>query len=127
MYINGKWVEAQSKKVRDIINPYNQEVIASATEGDEEDTREAIRAARKAFDEGIWPTLAAHKSGELVYQIGTLIRRDLQELAEMETLDTGKTFKESLDDMLNISDFFFYFCWLKVIIECDMILSTKYN
>jgi len=123
MYINGKWVEAQSKKVRDIINPYNQEVIASATEGDEEDTREAIRAARKAFDEGIWPTLAAHKRGELVYQIGTLIRRDLQELAELETLDTGKTFQESLDDMSNISDVFIYFGGLADKNEGDMIQS----
>src|SRR5699024_10097878 len=85
--------------------------------------REAIRAARKAFDEGIWPTLAAHKRGELVYQIGTLIRRDLQELAELETLDTGKTFQESLDDMSDISDVFIYFGGLADINEGDMIQS----
>ncbi|MFC4558367.1 betaine-aldehyde dehydrogenase [Virgibacillus kekensis] len=109
MYINGEWVNAQSGETRDIINPYNQEVIATAAEGNEEDTRAAIQAARVAFDEGSWSTLPSSERGELVSRIGTLIRRDLQELAELETLDTGKTVEESRADMADIANVFLYF------------------
>lgn len=38
-YINGKWVGADSEKTRDIINPYNQEVIATVPEGDETEAK----------------------------------------------------------------------------------------
>ncbi|WP_099160067.1 betaine-aldehyde dehydrogenase [Virgibacillus ndiopensis] len=109
MYINGEWVNAKSGETRDIINPYNQEVIATAAEGNKEDTQAAIHAARVAFDKGSWSTLPASERGELVYRIGTLIRRDLQELAELETLDTGKTVEESRADMADIANVFFYF------------------
>ncbi|MYL56719.1 betaine-aldehyde dehydrogenase [Virgibacillus halodenitrificans] len=109
MYINGEWLHAKSGETRNIINPYNQEVIATAAEGNEEDTRAAIQAARVAFDEGSWSTLPASERGEIVYKIGTLIQRDLEELAELETLDTGKTVEESRADMADIANVFFYF------------------
>ncbi|WP_330948810.1 betaine-aldehyde dehydrogenase [Virgibacillus sp. MG-45] len=109
MYINGEWLDAKSGETRDIINPYNQKVIARAVEGNAEDARAAIQAARVAFDEGSWSTLPASERGELVYKIGTLIRRDLEELAELETLDTGKTVEESRADMADIANVFFYF------------------
>ncbi|WP_343751994.1 betaine-aldehyde dehydrogenase [Lentibacillus halophilus] len=109
MLINGEWVHAQSEETRDIINPYNQEVIATAVEGNEQDTRAAIQAAREAFDDGIWSALPANERGEYVYQIGLLIRRDLQELAELETWDTGKTLQESKEDMDDIANVFLYF------------------
>ncbi|MYL44514.1 betaine-aldehyde dehydrogenase [Virgibacillus halodenitrificans] len=109
MYINGEWLHAKSGETRDIINPYNQEVIATAAEGNAEDTKAAIQAARVAFDEGSWSTLPASERGEIVYKIGALIQRDLEELAELETLDTGKTVEESRADMADIANVFFYF------------------
>ncbi|UUI05508.1 betaine-aldehyde dehydrogenase [Oceanobacillus jeddahense] len=109
MYIDGEWVNSQSGETRSIINPFNQEIVATAAEGNEEDARAAIQAARLAFDEGRWGTLAANQRGEFVYEIGRLIRRDLQELAELETLDTGKTIQESKDDMEDIANVFQYY------------------
>lgn len=109
MYINGEWLHAKSGETRDIINPYNQEVIATAAEGNAEDTKAAIQAARVTFDEGSWSTLPASERGEIVYKIGALIQRDLEELAELETLDTGKTVEESRADMADIANVFFYF------------------
>ena len=41
-YINGEWVESANKNTRDIINPYNQEVIFTVTEGTKEDAEQAI-------------------------------------------------------------------------------------
>ena len=52
-YINGEWVESANKNTRDIINPYNQEVIF-VTEGTKEDAEQAILAARRSFENGEW-------------------------------------------------------------------------
>src|SRR4029079_6188914 len=48
-YIDGAFVESHGREVMDIINPTNGEVIAKVTLGDEEDTRRAIPAAKRAF------------------------------------------------------------------------------
>lgn len=112
MYINGEWLHAKSEKTREIINPFNQEVIATAVEGNAEDAKTAIQAARVAFDEGSWSTMPASERGAIVNKIGSLIERDLEELAELETLDTGKTVQESREDMADIANVFFYFAGL---------------
>lgn len=112
MYINGEWVDAKSNQVREIINPYNQEVITTAAEGSREDTEAAIAAARTAFDKGSWAETPANERGEIVHEIGRLIRRDRDELAELETLDTGKTITESKADMDDIANVFIYFAGL---------------
>ena len=52
-YIDGEWVESSNKNTRDIINPYNQEVIFTVAEGTAEDER-AILAARRAFEDAEW-------------------------------------------------------------------------
>ncbi|HET7578912.1 MAG TPA: betaine-aldehyde dehydrogenase [Bacillales bacterium] len=112
MFINGEWVEARSGRTREIINPYNSEVIAIAAEGSEEDAKAAIAAARKAFDEGEWRRTPAHERGKKVQRIAELIERDSEELAELETLDTGKTVEESRADMADIAEVFRFFAGL---------------
>ncbi len=112
MFINGEWVNAQSGNTREIIDPFNQEVIATATEGNQKDTIEAVHAARHAFDEGTWATTTASERGEIVQELANLIRRDKEELAKLETLDTGKTIEESRADMDDIANVFQYFAGL---------------
>ncbi|WP_117149238.1 betaine-aldehyde dehydrogenase [Paraliobacillus zengyii] len=108
-YINGEWVTAKSGKTREIINPFNQEIIASAAEGDESDSKAAIAAAREAFDHGKWPLTPATERGNIVRKIAELIERDKEELAELESLDTGKTVEESRGDMDDIAGVFRYY------------------
>jgi aldehyde dehydrogenase (NAD+) len=48
-YIDGAFVESHGREVMDVIKPTNRKVIAKATLGDEEDTRRAIAAAKRAF------------------------------------------------------------------------------
>ncbi|CDQ20694.1 aldehyde dehydrogenase (acceptor) [Halobacillus karajensis] len=109
MYINGEWVPAENGTTRTIINPFNQEPIAEVAEGDETDTQAAIHAARSAFDQGKWRHTPAMERGKLVLKIAELIERDQRELAELETLDSGKTLTESLDDMKDIAEVFRYY------------------
>ncbi|MBP1970808.1 betaine-aldehyde dehydrogenase [Virgibacillus natechei] len=112
MFINGEWVEARSGQTRDIINPYNQAVIAKATEGQVADMQEAIAAARHAFDHGPWPQTPATDRGKIVQTIADFIQRDKAELAELESLDTGKTLEESRGDMDDITAVFRYYAEL---------------
>ncbi|MFD2705947.1 betaine-aldehyde dehydrogenase [Salibacterium lacus] len=112
MYIDGAWVEAASGETRTIINPYNREKVAEAAEGNREDAKAAIQAARRAFDHGKWAALPAAERGDVVQKIADFIRRDKEELAELETLDTGKTFEESRVDMEDIAGVFQYFAGL---------------
>ena len=111
-YINGKWVDANSGKTRDIINPFNQEIIAVVPEGDDTDAKAAIAAAREAFDNGTWAFAPATERGVIVRKIAELIERDKEELAELESLDTGKTIVESRGDMDDIAGVFRYYAEL---------------
>lgn len=108
-YINGEWVGAFSGKTRDIINPFNQEIIATVPESDESDTKAAITAARAAFDNGEWSSTPATERGKIVRKIAELIKRDKEELARLESLDTGKTIVESRGDMDDIVGVFHYY------------------
>ncbi|WP_068675069.1 betaine-aldehyde dehydrogenase [Oceanobacillus sp. Castelsardo] len=111
-YIKGEWVPALSGETREIINPYNQEVIAIVSESKEEDAKQAIAAAREAFDRGEWPNTSATERGRIVAKIAELIERDKEELAKMESLDTGKTVEESRGDMDDIAGVFRYYAEL---------------
>ncbi|WP_425519679.1 betaine-aldehyde dehydrogenase [Virgibacillus salarius] len=111
-YIDGEWVASKTNATRDIINPFNQEVIATVTESDEVDTQTAIKAARKAFDSGEWATTPATKRGQIVRTIAQFIERDKEELAKLESLDTGKTVEESRGDMEDIAGVFHYYAEL---------------
>lgn len=112
MYIAGEWVHAQSGGTRDVINPYNQEVVTTVAEGDVDDARKAISAAKEAFDNGEWSRTPANERGRLLSSVARLIERDRKELAELETWDTGKTLTESYEDMDDIANVFHYYAGL---------------
>ncbi|GGK00187.1 betaine aldehyde dehydrogenase [Lentibacillus kapialis] len=109
LFINGEWIESNTERTRNIFNPYNQEIISLVSEGDKSDARAAVAAARKAFDEGDWAATPAIERGKIVHKITDLIERDREELAELESLDTGKTVEESRWDMGDIAGVFRYF------------------
>lgn len=112
MYINGRWETAVSGINRQIINPFNAQVIAVVTEGDREDARRAIHAARTAFDDGRWSDLPAVERGDLLLKLADSIAQNSEELAQLETLNTGKTLEESRWDMTDIVGIFRYYAGL---------------
>ncbi|AUJ25258.1 Betaine aldehyde dehydrogenase [Virgibacillus dokdonensis] len=111
-FINGEWLPSHTGNTRDIINPFNQEVVAQATESDETDTISAIAAAREAFDEGEWCRTSATERAKKLHTITALIEQDKEELAKLETLDTGKTIEESRSDMEDIAGVFRFYAEL---------------
>lgn len=112
MYIDGEWTDSVSGKILSIINPANQIQIARVADGNFKDAQKAIRAARQAFDRGPWPNLPGSQRGELLFGLADLIVRDREELARLETLNTGKTLEESRWDMDDIAGIFRYYAGL---------------
>ena len=112
MFIDGRWQPAASGKTRKIINPFNGQVITEVAEGDREDAKSAIAAARRAFDSKIWSDLPAVERGNLLFQLADRIEAESEVLAQLETLDTGKTLEESRWDMADIAGIFRYYAGL---------------
>ncbi|MGH9501496.1 MAG: aldehyde dehydrogenase family protein [Terriglobales bacterium] len=109
MLINGQWVDAVSGKTFDTYNPATGEVLAQVAEGDRADVDRAVQAARKAFESGPWPEMSPAKRGRLLWQLGDLIQRNLEELAVLETLDNGKPiFFSRLVDIPSAAESFRY-------------------
>ncbi|UXR78232.1 betaine-aldehyde dehydrogenase [Staphylococcus sp. IVB6227] len=111
-FIDGEWVESSNQNTRDIINPYNQEVILTVAEGTTEDVERAILAARRSFDEGEYAQATAEYKGQKVRELADKIKENRENLAELESLDTGKTLEESRADMDDIHNVFMYFAGL---------------
>ncbi|SUM35201.1 glycine betaine aldehyde dehydrogenase [Staphylococcus gallinarum] len=63
-FIDGEWVESSNKETREIINPYNQEVIFEVAEGTAEDSERAILAARRSFEKGEWANETSENRGK---------------------------------------------------------------
>jgi acyl-CoA reductase-like NAD-dependent aldehyde dehydrogenase len=114
MLIDGKWVEAASGKSFETPNPANGEVLARVAEGDAEDVDRAAKAARRAFDEGSWRKLNPGAREGLLLKIADLIEKHGQELAELETLDNGKSIFESrnVDIPAAAATFRYYAGWV---------------
>src|SRR5699024_9723698 len=108
-FIDGEWILSTTNEIREIINNFYQEIIAEVTEGNNEDAKKSIQGARKEFDKREWETTHATDSGQIVRKIATLIERDKEELARLESLNNGKTVSESRDDMDGIADVFHYY------------------
>jgi acyl-CoA reductase-like NAD-dependent aldehyde dehydrogenase len=114
LLINGKWVAPKSGKTFETINPANEEVLALVAEGDKADVDEAVKAARKAFEEGKWPSMGPHQRARLMFKIAELIDKHADELAELETLDNGKpiTFSRGFDVPAAAETFRYYAGWV---------------
>jgi betaine-aldehyde dehydrogenase len=112
-YIDGEWVDSSNKATRTIINPYNQEAILEVAEGTAEDSTRAILAARRAFEDGEYSQqTTSEQRGQKVRAIADAIKNNKEELARLETLDTGKTLEESYADMDDIHNVFMYYAGL---------------
>ena len=90
MLINGKWVDAVSGKTFPTYDPSTGEVLAKIAEGDRADIDLAVKAARKAFDEGPWRKMTPSERGKLIWKLGDLIDQHVEEFAFLESLDNGK-------------------------------------
>jgi len=87
MWIDGKWVEAESGKTYTVFNPVTEEKIAEVPLGDKADVDKAVEAARKAFP--IWSKKTQQDRSRIMKKIAASLREHTEELAQIDILDHG--------------------------------------
>jgi betaine-aldehyde dehydrogenase len=102
LYIDGSWRPSRSAETRDVIDPFDGSVVRQVSEGGVDDARDAIAAARRAFDDGDWPHLPGLERGRVLSRLADAMETDAAHLAALETDDTGKTLGESRQDITDI-------------------------
>jgi delta 1-pyrroline-5-carboxylate dehydrogenase len=110
LLINGQWSE--SNRSFDTFNPATGEVLTQVADAGAQEVDQAVAAARKAFDDvaGPWRKMSASERGKVLWRIADLIEKNIEELAELETLNNGKPIFESrYVDMPMVADVFRYF------------------
>lgn len=113
LYINGEFVESVSGKTFETPNPATGETLATLYEAGPEDIDRAVKAARKAFDEGKWTKMSAASRSRLMYKLADLMEENKEALAQLETLDNGKPIRETAnaDIPLAIEHMRYYAGW----------------
>jgi betaine-aldehyde dehydrogenase len=114
LFIDGVWVSAVAGDTREVINPFDSSALQRVDEAAEVDALAAIAAARKAFDQGPWPTTPAAERSARLYKVADLLHRNRNRIATTETLDTGKTLAESRIDVDDVAAVFRYYAALAV-------------
>ena len=112
LFIDGKWVKPKSGKYFKSINPANEEVLAEVAHANADDVDLAVKAARKAYDT-VWSKMLPSERAKYIYRIARLMQERAREFAVIETLDAGKTIRESrdIDVPLACNHFFYYAGW----------------
>jgi acyl-CoA reductase-like NAD-dependent aldehyde dehydrogenase len=113
LLIGGKWVDAESGKTFETVNPATGEVLAKVAEGSKADIDKAVKAARDAFENGPWRKMSSYERGRLLYKLADAIEAHADEFAQLETLDNGKPIRESryVDVPQAIETFRYYAGW----------------
>jgi betaine-aldehyde dehydrogenase len=109
LFIDGRWVPSASGECSPVVNPSDGSLVAEVDVATDAQVQEAIAAARRAFDAGGWPATPTTERAALLDRVATLVDRDLEELARLETVNTGKTMRESRWDMTDVTRVFRYY------------------
>ncbi|CAO1442725.1 unnamed protein product [Diamesa tonsa] len=100
IFINNEFLDAKSGRTFPTINPATGKKLANVAEGDKADVDLAVRAASVAFARGSeWRKMDASGRGKLLSRLADLIERDASPLANLETLDNGKPYEDSIFDI----------------------------
>src|SRR5262249_56691832 len=80
LFIGGKWLDSVSGKTFPTTNPATGETICQVAEGDKADVDLAVKAARKAFEDGPWPKMNAPERGRVLNKLADLIGKNHEDL-----------------------------------------------
>lgn len=109
LLIGGEWVESKSEKRIPIMDPATGRQIASVPDANAADVERAVAAARQAFEKGPWPDLLPAQREALIWKLSDLVEQHADELAELESLNNGKTkVMASIIDVPGTRDYFRY-------------------
>ncbi|MFE0843952.1 aldehyde dehydrogenase family protein [Achromobacter insolitus] len=93
LFIDGRFVDAAAGGTIDVLNPHDGSLITAIAAAEAEDVDRAVQAAQRAFP--AWARMAAADRGRLLLKLADLIEANAEELAQLETLDTGHPIRDT--------------------------------
>jgi acyl-CoA reductase-like NAD-dependent aldehyde dehydrogenase len=93
LFIDGEFVDSESRSRIPVLNPHDNSLITEVAEARKGDIERAVEAARKAFP--AWARMAAMDRGRLLLKLADAIEANAEELARLETLDTGHPLRDT--------------------------------
>ncbi|MEO1439999.1 MAG: aldehyde dehydrogenase family protein, partial [Chloroflexota bacterium] len=108
LLINGEWVAPAEGGSMPTLNPANGETLLNFAIGTQADVDKAVDVARRALH-GAWGQMTGDDRGRILWKIGELIEANIDMLAELETLDSGKPLESSKGEISNAAAQFRYF------------------
>ncbi len=124
MYIDGQWVNSSSGKKIETLNPENNKVWATVPEANEKDVDTAVQSAHKAF-ENSWSKLHPRDRAKYLRLIAEGLRSNAEHLGRIETIDTGKLFRETRTQANYIAEYYDYFAGLADKVEGTVVPVDK--
>ncbi|MDC1330836.1 aldehyde dehydrogenase [Pelagibacteraceae bacterium] len=124
MYIDGQWVDSESSKTIETLNPENNEVWATVPEASAKDVDNAVRAAQNAFEKS-WANLHPRDRAKYLKSLANQLRDNAEHLGAIETKDTGKIFRETKTQANYIAEYYDYFAGLADKVEGTVVPIDK--
>ena len=124
MFINGEWVDSSSKKKIESLNPENNKVWATVPEANEKDVDKAVQSAQKAFDNN-WSKIHPRERAKYLKLIADQLRANAEYLGKIETIDTGKLYRETKTQANYIAEYYDYFAGLADKVEGTVVPIDK--
>jgi betaine-aldehyde dehydrogenase len=109
LFIDGAFVPSSGDQTRAIIDPATREVVAHVPDSTPADVDRAVAAARRAFDDSDWARTPAVERGRMLLKLATIVRDRAEELAALETRNTGKPIVEAEYDISDVAACFEYY------------------
>lgn len=122
--IDGRFVSSKTGEMFTTVNPANGQIITEIASCKAEDVEMAVGAAKRAFEDGRWSKLEPSKRKEILIRFANLIMEHQEELAVMETLDSGKPIRDTLNG--DVPETAMTFSWHSELIDKleDVITAT---
>ena len=124
MYIDGQWVDSESGKTIETLNPENNEVWATVPEASAKDVDSAVKAAQNAFEKS-WANLHPRDRAKYLRSLANQLRDNAEHLGTVETKDTGKIFRETKTQANYIAEYYDYFAGLADKVEGTVVPIDK--
>ncbi|XP_033018640.1 mitochondrial 10-formyltetrahydrofolate dehydrogenase [Lacerta agilis] len=102
-FINGQFVDAEDGRTYDSINPSDGSVIAKVSLATVSDVDKAVAAAKNAFEHGEWGKMNARDRGRILYRLADLMEEHQEELATIESIDSGAVYTLALKTHVGMS------------------------